>query len=466
MKADQIWQAALGELQLEMTRATFDTWLRGTRLVAYEDGTFIVGVRNGYAKDWLEHRLRPNIERVVSRLASRTVEVRFVVCDDPVEEASPEPLLAPPDTPSENGQVGTPLNPRYTMETFVVGPANRLAVAAASAVIERPAEHYNPLFIYGGTGLGKTHLLHAIGNACQRNNLRTIYVPAETFTNEYIQAIRDQTTAAFRETYRNADVLLVDDFQFIAGKEATQEEFFHTFNALHSNGGQIVVTSDRRPQALAALEERLRSRFEWGLIVDIRPPELETRIAILQQKAEGREREVPTDVLYVIAQRVQSNVRELEGTLNKVLAISSVNDVPLTPQLVEAALADWRGSLPEITAEQVFHTVAQFYRLTEDELCGSSRVQRLARPRQVAMYLMRQEAHLSLSQIGAALGGRDHTTVLHACERISALLERDDTLRQEVLTLRERLYQGDPLAGTKHPAGAGPRRNASLLRQR
>ncbi len=446
MDADRIWQAALGELQLETTRATFNTWLRGTRLVAYEDGTFVIGVANAYAKDWLEGRLRPVILRTLNRLAGRTVDVRFVVWEPP-RAAEPSPLLQPQETSGRgNGRSSNPLNSRYTFDSFVVGPGNRLAHAACQAVAERPATTYNPLFIYGGVGLGKTHLLHAIGHICKANNLRVLYVSAETFTNDLIEAIRTQSTDAFRETYRTVDVLLIDDIQFIAGKESTQEEFFHTFNTLHGNGAQIVISSDRPPRAMATLEERLRSRFEWGLIVDIQPPELETRIAILRRKAEEQAAAIPDEILYLIAGRIQSNIRELEGALNRVLAAATLTHQPLTLSLAEATLTDLVSpSRLETTPRAILEAVAAFYRLSIEELCSSSRNQRVTRPRQVACYLIRQETDASLSQIGQLLGGRDHSTILHACERIAALVEEDETFRRQIQAIRERLYRQTPV---------------------
>ncbi|MGD1995145.1 MAG: chromosomal replication initiator protein DnaA [Anaerolineae bacterium] len=450
MKANEIWQAALGELQLEMTRATFDTWLRDAKLVAYEDGTFVIGVRNGYAKDWLENRLTSTIRRVLTRLADRTVTIRFAVWEGAPKQPPPAALNRIPLQASGVAQTkdtisfpSNPLNPRYTFDLFVVGSSNRLAYAAALAVVEKPADYYNPLFIYGGVGLGKTHLLQAIGHACRTHNLRALYVPAETFTNELIEAIRNYTTDCFRETYRTADVLLIDDVHFIAGKEATQEEFFHTFNALHGSGSQIVISSDRRPTAIATLEERLRSRFEWGLMVDVSPPELETRLAILRRKAEAQGAGVPDEVLYAIAERVQMNIRELEGTLNKVLMLSNVGGKPLTPELVDVALADLRPSRSEIDGDQIKAAVARYYGLGQDELCGPSRKRRISRPRQLAMYLMRQETDKSLSQIGTALGGRDHTTVIHGCNRINSLIEENETLRRELLAIREQLHRGE-----------------------
>jgi len=461
MDAHRIWQTALGELQLELTRATFETWLRGSQAVACEDGTFVIGVANTYARDWLDSRLRPVITRVLTRLTGRTVSVRFVVWEKPPQEEHLEdlPLLV---RLSEHRDAAPPaLNPRYTFDSFVVGPGNRLAHAACLAVAERPARTYNPLFIYGGVGLGKTHLLHAIGHACYARSLQVRYVSAETFTNDLIEAIRRQNTESFRETYRTVDVLLVDDVQFIAGKEFTQEEFFHTFNALHSSGAQIVLSSDRPPRAMATLEERLRSRFEWGLIVDIQPPDLETRVAILQQKAADRGVALPPEVSFFVARQFQSNVRELEGALNRIVAVASLTGRPITPELAQEALGDVMAPVSQPADPMaVLEAVAAFYGLTLEELTGRSRRQAVAHPRQVACYLLRQEAGLSLPQIGQWLGGRDHSTVLHACERIAELVEKDGSVYREVQAIRERLCQQP---GTRSSAGTEkrPRRVSS-----
>lgn len=451
MDANRIWQAALGELQLELTRATFETWLRNSRLVACEDGVFIIGVANTYARDWLESRLRPMVARALTRLTGRTASVRFVVWEEQREELENPPSLPlwvgkTAESSRRNERSTDPLNPRYTFDSFIVGPGNRLAHAACMAVAEQPARSFNPLFIYGGVGLGKTHLLHAIGHICRAGDRQTLYVSAETFTNDLIEAIRHQTTDAFREIYRTVDVLLVDDVQFIAGKESTQEEFFHTFNALHDNGAQIVISSDRPPRAMATLEERLRSRFEWGLLVDIQPPELETRIAILRRKAAELGVPVLDEICFLIAERFQNNIRELEGALNRVVAVATLTHQPLTPELALQALEDMVAhARPQVTPESVLQVVADFYNLSVEELKSASRRQSVVRPRQIACYLLRQEAGASLPQIGQWLGGRDHTTILHACERIAALLEEDRALRQEIQTIRERLYR-EPLA--------------------
>ncbi|MGD2143141.1 MAG: chromosomal replication initiator protein DnaA [Anaerolineae bacterium] len=451
MNAARIWSAALGELQLQMTQATFETWLRDSRLVKCEDGTFVIAVKSGYAKDWLEHRLLSTIKRTLIRLAGRTVDVRFVVgSDEPREEEDAGiPLLnvssSPQRSPTSEEPARTPsggdLNPRYTFDSFVVGPGNRLAHAASMAATESPAGAYNPLFIYGGVGLGKTHLLHAMGHACQAQGIDTLYVSSETFTNDLIEAIRSHTTDTFREKYRTADVLLVDDIQFIAGKERTQEEFFHTFNALHSADKQIVLSSDRAPKALSTLEGRLCSRFEWGLIADIQAPDLETRIAILRSKAAFDGRRVPDEILSIIATQIQSNIRELEGALNQVMAIARLTDQPLTSEVAKMALGNLLPQRRELPANEIIDRVAHHFGLQSSQLKGRSRKRDIARPRQIAMYLIREETDASLPQIGGLLDGRDHSTILYGCERVADLLEQDVDFRREVNALRQQLYE-------------------------
>ncbi|PWH18831.1 MAG: chromosomal replication initiator protein DnaA [Anaerolineae bacterium] len=442
MKAEQAWQAAIGQLQIEMPRAAFDTWVRQTEFLTYEDGCFIIGAPNAYACDWLQSRLTSAVSRLLTGLMGRSVQVRFTVWQNPnATEATPneEPEWIAPAAPvsSKNGN----LNPRYTFENYVVGANNRLAHAASLAVADKPAVAYNPLFIYGGVGLGKTHLLHAIGNLCSERGLQVLYVSAEEFTNDLINAIRSQNTQSFREKYRRIDVLLLDDIQFIAGKESTQEEFFHTFNTLHGQNKQIVISSDRPPKALVTLEERLRSRVEWGLTVDIQPPDLETRIAILRHKAERNGYSIPTEFLERIAKRVQSNIRELEGALNRVAAYAQLSGAPITPQLIDTVLSDFLPRRPEIKAEQVIQAICQFYNIPMQRLFSAERSRKVALPRQIAMYLLHKEAQCSLPQIGELLGGRDHTTVLYGCEKIEDLLERDENLRRQVNQIRAQLFQ-------------------------
>ena len=438
MKAAQAWQVALGQLQMEMPKAAFDTWVRDAELVSYEDGSFIIGVQNAYARDWLESRLSSTITRLLTGIMNRSVEVRFTVWNNAAEVTSPRIETVEPATMPE---VDNPsLNRRYTFANFVVGASNRLAHAASLAVAEKPAQAYNPLFIYGGVGLGKTHLLHAIGNQCTQNGLNVLYVSSEEFTNDLIHAIRTHTTQAFREKYRRTDVLLIDDIQFIAGKESTQEEFFHTFNTLHGQDKQIVMTSDRPPKAMNTLEERLRSRFEWGLTADIQPPDYETRIAILRSKSERSGYNTPNSIIEIIARKFQSNIRELEGALTRVVAYADLRGVPLTPALLDSALADLLPRRSEVNPEQVINTVANAYHLPPERILGRERARKVALPRQIAMYLLREESNISLPQIGEVLGGRDHTTVMYGCEKVADLIERDEQLRRQVVEIREQLY--------------------------
>ena len=444
MNAEQAWQTVLGQLQMEMPRASFDTWVRDTRLISYQNGTLIVGVRNAYARDWLENRLASTVNRLLVGILNASVNVDFVVNGnepEPVveETASVRPQLEAVD-PYDRPARPSNMNPRYLFETFVVGSGNRLAHAACQAVAEKPARAYNPLFLYGGVGLGKTHLLHAIGNACHMRGLNVLYVSSEEFTNDMINAIRTHTNQAFREKYRSADVLLVDDIQFIAGKESTQEEFFHTFNTLHGQDKQIIVSSDRPPKSLNTLDERLRSRFEWGLAADIQPPDLETRLAILRSKAERSGRQVSDDILETIARRVQSNIRELEGALNRILAFADLSGTLLTPQLVEVALADLIPQRRDVAPEKIIELVAKEWQTTVDALLGRDRSQKIAQPRQVAMYLMRKETDASLPQIGEVLGGRDHTTVMYAIEKIASDIETKTDLRKRVVNVKQQLY--------------------------
>ncbi|MBN2549237.1 MAG: chromosomal replication initiator protein DnaA [Anaerolineales bacterium] len=439
MKAEQAWQAALGQLQMEMPKAAYETWVRNAEYISYEDGSFIIGVSNAYARDWLQSRLDSTVTRLLTGMMNRTVEVRFVVWQNVAEPTEPQEDIEPvelPVLPMSNSS----LNPRYSFDNFVVGASNRLAHAASLAVAERPAQAYNPLFLYGGVGLGKTHLLHAIGNLCHQRGLQVLYVSSEEFTNDLINAIRTHTTQAFREKYRRIDVLLVDDIQFIAGKESTQEEFFHTFNTLHGQDKQIIVSSDRPPKALVTLEERLCSRFEWGLTADIQPPDFETRLAILRSRAERMGRQMPFDVMELIARRVQSNIRELEGALTRVAAFADLSGLPLNIQLVETALADLLPRRSKVQPDEIVRRVADSFGVSVDSLTGHNRSRQIALPRQIAMYLLREEANVSLPQIGVVLGGRDHTTVMYGCDKVADMLERDDRLRRQVIEIKEQLF--------------------------
>ncbi|MEL7627117.1 MAG: chromosomal replication initiator protein DnaA [Anaerolineaceae bacterium] len=441
MNAQQAWQATIGQLQMELSKASFDTWVKNTQLISYEDasGTFALGAGNAYACDWLDSRLKSTVVNKLSGMMARQVNVEFKVWAAPQVDLEEETVSIPKPIPVEKDSYDTHLNPRYRFDNFVVGSANRLAHAACQAVAENPARAYNPLFIYSGVGLGKTHMLHAIGNAVLQQGKQVLYVSSEEFTNDLVHAIRTKTTTAFREKYREVDVLLIDDIQFIAGKDSTQEEFFHTFNALYGQDKQIVMTSDRSPKAMSTLEERLRSRFEWGLTVDMQAPDYETRLAILHCKAEKADQPVPEEVIDRIAKLIQTNVRELEGAWNRVLAFSQLSGQPLTLSLCDRALADFLPQPSSITPKTVIEVVSEFFGVSNSSLTGSSRARDVAFPRQVAMYLMRDLGDLSLPRIGEELGGRDHTTVMYACDKIAEMVETDDRTRKQILQLKGRL---------------------------
>ena len=446
MEGKQAWQAALGQLQLEMPKAAFDTWVRDAELISVSDNIFQVGVHNAYARDWLDSRLKSTITKLLTGTLNRPIDIDFVVYNSPKKSSPQEPASDLDESSLESPAIvnqappKVSINIRYTFTNFVVGHSNRLAHAASLAVSEKPAQTYNPLFLYGGVGLGKTHLLHAIGNMCRVQGLEVLYVSSEEFTNDLITAIRSHTTQAFREKYRRLDVLLIDDIQFIAGKESTQEEFFHTFNTLHGQNKQIVMTSDRPPKALVTLEERLRSRFEWGLAADIQPPDFETRVAILQSKADRMGYSIPDPILEDIAHRFQTNIRELEGAMTRLMAYADLRGMVLDEKLVEYALADLMPESKEIEPEQILKTIAQEYGVSLEELLSTNRSQRIAFPRQIAMYMLREESELSLPKIGEILGGRDHTTIMYGHDKITDLLERDKNLRRKLVNIQEILY--------------------------
>lgn len=459
MIPENAWKATLGELELQMTKATFNTWLKDTCLLRHKDNLYVVGVRNAYAKDWLENRLRDTILRTLAAIVSGPVDIQFMVWTDEMpletvleeETEALEPValngngvqktavLKPSKMPNNNSN-SNGLIRRFTFSNFVVGPSNRLAHAAALSVAEHPGQTYNPLFIYGGVGLGKTHLLHAIGHKCQQEGLTVCYIPSETFTNDLVLSIRNKQMDQFRERYRTPDVLLIDDIQFIAGKESTQEELFHTFNELHSQGKQVVISSDRAPKAMATLEERLQSRFEWGLMADIQMPDIETRKAILQTKAEANGLAVPDELMDFIAQQVRHSIRELEGAFNKVMAYAHLSGGKVNMDLVNMALADLMHRPDKLTVEHVFEAVCKYYNVSNDDLVGASRKKTIAYPRQMAMYLARTETNASLPQIGEKLGNRDHTTVLYGYEKIATLIDADSTIRRDCMEIKSSMY--------------------------
>ncbi|MGI8589302.1 MAG: chromosomal replication initiator protein DnaA [Chloroflexia bacterium] len=501
MEATQLWQAALNVFEQQVARKEYETWLKTSSIAGFDDGTVVVAMANSLAVEWVENRSRPLVERTLSEIVGYPLKVRFVVlqgnANGPASSETAVGFAGPSKQRSDmsqmsdsqaqngyaagngrgystgqpapfgNGATGTPryqpptrremslqaelamedsapLNPKYVFEQFIVGASNRLAHAASMAVAEKPARAYNPLFLYGGVGLGKTHLLHAIGHYVLSTyaGMRVLYVSSEKFTNDMINAIRDNRNEEFRNRYRMIDILMIDDIQFIAGKDSTQEEFFHTFNALQSAGKQIVISSDRPPKAILTLSDRLRSRFEGGLIADVQPPDLETRTAILRAKGDSQEVMIPSEVFDYVARKVQSNIRELEGALNRIIAFATLNHKPPTVEMAALALNDMAANnrRRQITPERVIETVAAFYNMDINDLKAKSRTREIVVPRQIAMYIIREETDTSLTDIGNEFGNRDHTTVMHACEKIEKAKESDNQIRQAVLSVRQMLY--------------------------
>ena len=447
VETKQVWQAVLGELQLHVTRPSYVTWLKDTVGVSCRDGVLVVGTPNAFVSEMLERRMYSLISRTVEKVAREPMEVRFQVVS---RGGAFDPAVLPP-TETSNG-TGTghtaepqpqapgstangrriPLNPRYTFESFIVGKSNELSHAAALAVTDRPGSTYNPLVIYSDVGLGKTHLLHAIGQRARSRGMSLIYATAEEFTNEYIKAIRDGKTEEFRDRYRNAEMLLMDDLQFLIGKEQTQEGFFHTFNALHMNNRQIVITSDRPVTSLTLLEDRVRSRLGGGLVVDIQPPDLETRLAILQAKADALRQEVDALVIQHLAQRMHKNIRDLEGSLNRMAAYADLTSQPITIDLLEPAQAHSSPANGRPSALAIVQATAAFFSIDRPALEGPRGTKTVATARQVAMYLLREEAGLGPTAIGRLLGGRHHATVIRNCAKMAALANSDQDLQSSI----------------------------------
>ncbi|MFD2170645.1 chromosomal replication initiator protein DnaA [Tumebacillus lipolyticus] len=448
-QALDLWQKTTATLETRLSKPSFETWFKSTQPVSYENNMLIVSVPNEFSRDWLESRYSAIIKETLTAITRQEVTVKFVipqVFDESLYENSPK--AAPPNTPEPQGEefpefVPSALNPKYLFDTFVIGAGNRFAHAASLAVAEAPAKAYNPLFIYGGVGLGKTHLMHAIGHYVLDHNpqAKVVYISSEKFTNEFINAIRDNKTVDFRNKYRNVDVLLIDDIQFLAGKEQTQEEFFHTFNSLHEENKQIIISSDRPPKEIPTLEDRLRSRFEWGLITDVQPPDYETRIAILRKKAKAEALDIPSEVITHIANKIDTNIRELEGALIRVVAYSSLINRDLSAELAMEALKDIIPSNKpkQVTIADIQRVVGEHFDMKLDDFKAKKRTKAIAYPRQIAMYLARELTDFSLPKIGDEFGGRDHTTVIHAHEKILKELQVDYSLRQTIETLKEKL---------------------------
>ncbi len=437
-----LWLATLEKIEEKISKPSFDTWLKDTKAESLEGSTLTITAPNEFARDWLEEQYSQLIQKVLLEVTGAKLNLKLIVLDTIIEEDNkPKPKQKPPINDVHDGK--TMLNPKYTFDTFVIGSGNRFAHAASLAVAEAPAKAYNPLFIYGGVGLGKTHLMHAIGHYVleHNKNAKVVYLSSEKFTNEFIDAIMENKTANFRNKYRSVDVLLIDDIQFIAGKESTQEEFFHTFNALHEENKQIIISSDRPPKEIPTLEDRLRSRFEWGLITDITPPDLETRIAILTKKAKAEGLDIPSEVMLYIANQIDTNIRELEGALIRVVAYSSLVNRDIDASLAADALKDIiPNNKPRvITIPAIMEVVGEKYNVKKEDFLAKKRTKSIAFPRQIAMYLSRELTDLSLPKIGEEFGGRDHTTVIHAHEKIARLVENDSLLAREIEEIKQEL---------------------------
>jgi chromosomal replication initiator protein len=438
----EIWQNILSIINTKLSKPSFDTWFKATKIVSIDDHSIVISAPTTFAVEWLESRYTKLVATTVYEYLDKQVDVSFVI----EKSAPPEqpPVYKEPQAPVQTEEsISHMLNPKYTFDTFVIGSGNRFAHAASLAVAEAPARAYNPLFLYGGVGLGKTHLMHAIGHYILEHSpsSKVVYISSEKFTNEFINAIRDNRAESFRNKYRNIDILLIDDIQFIAGKESTQEEFFHTFNALHEERKQIIISSDRPPKEIPTLEERLRSRFEWGLITDIQPPDLETRIAILRKKAKAENLDIPNEAMMYIANQIDTNIRELEGALIRVVAYSSLINQDITTHLAAEALKDIiPSSRPKmITIQDIQQRVGEYFNLKMEDFKARKRTKAIAFPRQIAMYLSRELTDFSLPKIGDAFGGRDHTTVIHAHEKISQQIKNDQELNKVINNITEKI---------------------------
>lgn len=442
----KLWEQALKILEKKLNKNSFDTWLKPLRPLGCHESTIIIEVPNNFSRGWLSDRYAPLLKNVIQDIIKQDIGVQFLLSSEVpnIENSPPQKNneRAPLEKTKEEFS-SIPLNPKYTFDTFVVGNSNRFTHAACLAVAESPAKAYNPLFIYGGVGLGKTHLMHAIGQFIMSNTtkMKVFYATSEKFTNELINSIRDDKTVDFRNKYRGMDILLVDDIQFLAGKERTQEEFFHTFNTLYEANKQIIISSDRPPKEIPTLEDRLRSRFEWGLITDIQPPDLETRIAILRKKAQQDNLSVPDDTLVYIANKIQSNIRILEGALNRVIARGYLNGEDINPEMAAEVLKDiMPTNKPRpVTAEFIQEIVGAFYNIRIEDFKAKKRNRAISFPRQIAMYLSRELTDLSLPQIGKAFGGRDHSTVIHAHDKINNELNENGVLQETIKDLIEQI---------------------------
>ena len=459
MDTKQLWETVLGELELQLSKANFTTWFKNTAISSYENNNVIISVPNTFTQAWLEKKYRPQILKILKEHTNNEIKEiiykvenikkeKIVPCEIPnkkeeIEIKEREQILLN-NTQRVPAYDEFGLNTKYNFDTFIVGKSNELAHAACQAVINKPGLVYNPLFIYGGVGLGKTHLLQSIGNAIKErvSNTKILYASFEKFTNDYINSVKTGREKDFHDKYRSVDLLLLDDIQFISGKERTQEAFFHTFNTLHQANKQIIITSDKPPKAISGIEKRLLSRFEWGMIADIQNPDLETRMAILEEKCEERNFILKKEIIQYIAANIQSNIRELEGALNRIIVQHQLQKTEPTLITTKAILTSIIAMYPKksLTPKQIVQTICQFYDISQEDIVGSCRKRELVVPRQIIMYLLRQELQYSYPSIGKELGGRDHTTAMHAFQKIKTELENNEKLRQDVNYISQRLY--------------------------
>ncbi len=449
MNNDELWQAVLAQIQLNISSANFATWFKNTQITSKKNGEVLVSVPNSFAKEWLEQKYNKFIYKILHSLDEEIKEIRYEVGKTGLKIAKKVPAPFPETEQLEFPELKidkeTNLNPRYTFDNFIVGPFNELAQAAAWAVAKNPGQVYNPFFVYGGVGLGKTHLLQAIGNEIVKNsNQKGIkYIPTEKFISEVIAAIRNHQIEKLKSVYQTIDVLIIDDIQFLAGKEKTQEEFFYTFNSLYEKNKQIILSSDRPPKAIPALAERLRSRFEGGMIADISFPDLETRMAILKAKCQERKISFSEEILNYIATNIQKNIRELEGALNILMAFQKLNNSLPDLKTAKSLLRNLTSApIKVVNAKKIIHAVAEFYDLKEKDLISASRKKEIVKPRQVAMYLLREELKGSFPFIGRKFGGKDHTTAIHSCEKISREIEKNENLAEEISLIKQRVLSG------------------------
>ena len=448
---DKLWESTLEIIKGEMSEVSFNTWIKSCEPISITDNKIKISVPNSFTQEILETRYKDLVVNSIKSVCSKMYDIEFLIQSELVADAETPTIKKEIENDKNektilvNDEMSTTLNPKYTFDSFVIGNSNRFAHAASLAVAESPAKAYNPLFIYGGVGLGKTHLMHAIGHYILQNNpnAKVEYVSSEKFTNELINSIKDDTNEDFRNKYRNVDVLLIDDIQFIAGKERTQEEFFHTFNTLHDANKQIILSSDRPPKEIPTLEDRLRSRFEWGLIADIQAPDFETRMAILKKKADVEKLNVPNEVMVYIATKIKSNIRELEGALIRIVAYSSLTNREITVDLATEALKDIISNKQNknITIDLIQDVIAAYFNLRVEDLKSQRRTRNIAYPRQIAMYLSRKLTDMSLPKIGEEFGGRDHTTVIHAYEKISEGLKSDESLQRTIDDITKKITQ-------------------------